>query len=165
MIYLSVGCSSAMISPAHESNKRTFDLWIMTSSKWSKCIIVKYIWFLILLVTRWASSSPQNYFIPLHRARGEGRLIVILLLWNSSCIRIGIMDQSGAVEAWTLRFWYVNVGTFELYLRFILYLFEDCSVRLSPGESWAGGPPNPWVRPKERWGLHSWYQSLDFRSL
>ena len=58
-----------MISLAHESNKRIFDDWIMTSSK---CIIVKYVFLLLLLVTHWASNSPQNCFIPLHRTRGKG---------------------------------------------------------------------------------------------
>ena len=26
---------------------------------------------------------------------------------------------------------------------------------MSPGESWAGGPPNSWVRPRAKWGRHT----------
>ena len=76
-INLSVGCLSTMISLAHESNKRTLDYWFMTSLKWT---IEKLIWWLLLLVTRWASSSPQNVLFPLHRARGEGSACISLFV-------------------------------------------------------------------------------------
>ena len=30
----------------------------------------------------------------------------------------------------------------------------------SPGKSWAGGPPNPLVRLRGRWGCHTPYEAL-----
>ena len=43
----------------------------------------------------------------------------------------------------------IYVVIFEVYS---CNLFEECSERLSPGESWAGGPPNPLVHLRGRWG-------------
>ena len=42
----------------------------------------------------------------------------------------------------------------------MLFMIHGCvymirvSEWVSPGESWAGGPPNPLVRLKRRWGRH-----------
>ena len=108
---LSVGCVSAMISLAHESNKRTFDLGSMTSLKY---VTVKYIGWLLLLVTHWASSSPQNYFIPLHRARGEGKLVVLIHVtgWLISC------------TVWISNHFMYNLGN-SFRFAYDLYLLEN----------------------------------------
>ena len=34
-------------------------------------------------------------------------------------------------------------------------------LRVSPGESWAGSPPNPLVRLRERWGCHKESKEFD----
>ena len=47
-----------------------------------------------------------------------------------------------------LKFWI-------LFCCLWLYSGFDRSERLSPGESWAGGPPNPVVRLRGRWGRYT----------
>ena len=42
------------------------------------------------------------------------------------------------------------------YGRTLFFLSYEC---VSPGESWVGGPLNPGVRPRGRWGRHTKYLS------
>ena len=59
-----------------------------------------------------------------------------------------LLSEIAMYISFVLSFWI-------LVLLFLVVLFLIClRERLSPGESWAGGPLNPLVRLRGRWGCH-----------
>ena len=88
------------------------------------------------------------------------------LIFDLTCVILGLhgcldLDRMYVyvprLELVPLRLWGMKFLKNSMYIRDLYCnIIEDCRERLSPDESWAGGPPTPLVRLRGRWGRHTY---------